>query len=450
MGQQVDYAALAEQARGKGTSKYDVLADQARKQNVTAPTSPDASKMGAYGGYYKIGKPIQDAITNFAKHPIDSIVNNLPMIGGFVGGTLGATLGIPTLGLTSAPAAIAGASILGAGGESIRQLVQRMEGKESPSSSGEAAKRIGIEGAIQGAAEGSGQVLKAGAKALGKTFLKHAIPVDADTLRESPRIYESIAKTRTPLSQAGYEGIDQKVKASYAKKLGVVKDFEDAFPNATMPIDQLTDSVNKTADKIFRTENADPVSRRNLEHYVEEILRNPSNGAELSPTRLEEIRDAAASKASTLFDAAKKGATVKDDFGMSMRADVAGAAKKQLEAWITKGVVPSATESLSTLNAKTHDLASVRAAIKDALDHYAKNPRSPIARHGLGAMGGAVGNLAGGPAGAAAGIAGGELLASPRVEAAIGRSLLNEGQELPYSQILRLLTPFLDPYRKPQ
>src|SRR5213594_4292402 len=66
----------------------------------------------------------------------------LPAAGATVGGLVG-TAGGPA-------GTIGGAALGGAGGEAASQLVRRALGFESPETSLEAAKQIGIEGAVQG------------------------------------------------------------------------------------------------------------------------------------------------------------------------------------------------------------------------------------------------------------------------------------------------------------
>lgn len=80
----------------------------------------------------------------------DTAVDALPAIGGVVGGTLGAMTGIPTAGLTSLPAAVTGAAILGAGGEALKQGINRMRGVEVPATPTDAALDIGKQALIQG------------------------------------------------------------------------------------------------------------------------------------------------------------------------------------------------------------------------------------------------------------------------------------------------------------
>jgi hypothetical protein len=425
-------------------NETDVLAHigagSEQAQTPSAPVDPKAERRAHL-------ENVAQGDTHSFSQIIDNVVNGLPVIGGMLGATAGAATGIPTLGLSAVPGAITGATAGGAGGEALRQLINRFRGHEAPDSPVEAAKRIGTEGAIQGATEGTGQALVKGAKVVGNAFLQHAMPVDAATLKKNPNFYEKVAESRTPLSQDGFNQIDAKVKASAGRARDAVSQFETAHPNATMPTSDLTGSTARTADKILKTETAEPSAMKSLQDYVDQIHNNPSNGPDLAPTRVQEIKESAQDGARKLYDAARKGVTMPDNFGQSMRGDVADSAKKWLEDRIKSGIVPAATADLKDMNAETSGLADIRNGIKDALDHYSENPRSPIARHGLGALGGVLGHFAG-PAGMVGGAVAGEALASPRVEAAIGRGLLNEGRQIPYANLMRLLEPYIDPYKQ--
>src|SRR5580765_8442894 len=76
----------------------------------------------------------------------DTAVDALPAVGGMVGGALGSLSGIPTLGLGAVPGAITGATVLGGGGEAARQLINRVRGRDAPSTPTEAATSIGLQG----------------------------------------------------------------------------------------------------------------------------------------------------------------------------------------------------------------------------------------------------------------------------------------------------------------
>lgn len=81
----------------------------------------------------------------------------LPWMGGMIGGALGAP-GVVT--------GIGGAALGGAAGEAAKQLINRGLGLSSPSTSTEAAKNIGTQGAIQGGMQAGGELVGAAAKPL--------------------------------------------------------------------------------------------------------------------------------------------------------------------------------------------------------------------------------------------------------------------------------------------
>lgn len=111
----------------------------------------------------------------------------LPIAGGVAGALAGGGLGsVPLAGLG------------GAAGESFRQLGARSLGMDAPTSSGEAVKKIGIEGATQAFGQAAGSFVAAPAlKAAGKVLKKPAEqifqvltklkPEDAATLFKNPK-----------------------------------------------------------------------------------------------------------------------------------------------------------------------------------------------------------------------------------------------------------------------
>lgn len=81
----------------------------------------------------------------------------LPVAGSVAGGLAGGTAGtVFGLGVGAAPGAIGGATLGGAAGEAGRQLLGRALGEKVPQTSTEAAKSIGIEGAMSAAGEATG------------------------------------------------------------------------------------------------------------------------------------------------------------------------------------------------------------------------------------------------------------------------------------------------------
>lgn len=161
----------------------------------------------------------------------DVAVDALPMIGGSVGGVLGAMTGIPTLGLTAAPAAITGASLLGAGGEAAKQLINRYRGAEAPETPLDAAKDIGVQGVQQGLMEGAGQVVARGASAIGRSVY-HGYLKPPLSKAKLPRVQQTVQTAideALPVTEAGAARADtvitslrREVDALLAKSPGEV------------------------------------------------------------------------------------------------------------------------------------------------------------------------------------------------------------------------------------
>ena len=113
----------------------------------------------------------------------DYLTNLLPTIGGGIGGIIGGGAGFLSGGAPSVPGGLAGAAIGGAGGEAAKQLSRRaLFGSDPamsgvPATSGEAAKSIGKEAALQSAYELGGQALGRGISTLTRAPAKAAIPL---------------------------------------------------------------------------------------------------------------------------------------------------------------------------------------------------------------------------------------------------------------------------------
>lgn len=98
----------------------------------------------------------------------ESFVNSpaLPIAGGVVGGVLGAPLG---------PGAMITAGAGAAAGEGYRQIAARGLGMEAPDTASEAAKGMGVQGALAMAGEGAGQAVMAGARTLAVPAARRAL-----------------------------------------------------------------------------------------------------------------------------------------------------------------------------------------------------------------------------------------------------------------------------------
>jgi hypothetical protein len=146
---------------------------------------------------------------------LDRLVDALPMVGGMVGGALGAATGIPTLGMASAPAAIAGAGVLGAGGEAARELINRARGADAPPTAGQAAKDIGVQGAVQGGMEAVGQGVTAAvtpvAKAVYRGYLKPSL--SKINIGKAKEIVDTAFRENLPVTAGAVDEAGRRISA---------------------------------------------------------------------------------------------------------------------------------------------------------------------------------------------------------------------------------------------
>lgn len=207
----------------------------------------------------------------------DTAVDALPAIGGAVGGILGTVSGIPTAGLTSAPAAIAGASILGAGGEAAKQLINRVRGKDTPQTSGAAALGIGEQGAIQGALEGAGQavmpVLAKTGEAVYRGYLKPSL--SRVNLPKAARIVRTAIEENLPVTAGGLKQADAVITQLKAK----VDSLLASAPGRTVSLPEIADDVRAWAKRAFDRPGRDPADYQKALAVADRIDKHPSLAA---------------------------------------------------------------------------------------------------------------------------------------------------------------------------
>ena len=165
----------------------------------------------------------------------DTAVDFLPTAGGMVGGVAGALAGGgTTFGVGALPAGIAGATVGGGMGEAAKLAINRLRGKQSPSTLTEAAKDVALEGAIQGGSEALGGAagaimrpvgaalmqsavkpgLRATARAIGRGVAQEDLPVVKTLLKEGVTVSEGgLAKLNRILTSTNEE-IDKAVKGA--------------------------------------------------------------------------------------------------------------------------------------------------------------------------------------------------------------------------------------------
>lgn len=162
----------------------------------------------------------------------DITVDALPTIGGAVGGILGGISGLPAAGLGSVPAAIAGAGALGAGGEALRQLINRARGKGGPSSAGEALGNIATAGVWEG-----------GTTAVGGAVGKHVIaPAARWATKAAFRPSREALKVNKNLTQ---DILDYGIKLSEKGRAKAQGLTTQAKQHAESLVDDLTNKPNQ-------------------------------------------------------------------------------------------------------------------------------------------------------------------------------------------------------------
>lgn len=213
--------------------------DDATDEEISVALSGDARDLSGKSPAPTVGGRAPAAGRGTSYDPSSSIssalqalVEALPMIGGTGGGLIGGAGGTAFgMGVGGVPGAIGGATVGGAAGESARQLINRFTGHDAPDTSGDAAKGIVAQGAIQGATEAGGVALTKGVGAVGKAvyrgYLKPSLRGQAiDKARE---IVETGIREGLPITKAGEERaqqiigeINQEVSSMLARNKGKV------------------------------------------------------------------------------------------------------------------------------------------------------------------------------------------------------------------------------------
>ena len=225
----MDYQDFAKRIRGKYPGAYDDMDDLALAKKVVdkhpqysdvtfgkvdekaAPKEPSMLSNVLEKG------PIAAVGESFRKNP-DPYLKAVPIAAG-----IGA--GIATGGIGLAPA-MAMSGLAGAGAEGFRQIGARMMGREAPATSGEAAKLMLKEGAVQASGEGVGRGVVAGGK-MALAGIKKSGPI-LDAFASFQKGSGQAAINKPEITKPGYFNV------------GKLKDF----------VGRLGDSMSKYADEV--------------------------------------------------------------------------------------------------------------------------------------------------------------------------------------------------------
>ena len=351
---------------------------------------------------------------------------NLPAIGGAIGGLLGAAGG---------PGVAAGTAALGgAAGRAGQHVIGGLQKRPVPQGTDLAAD-LGTAGATQGAVQLVGGAM-GGALAKGARRMYQGLAKPSKALRqEFPDVIDTAVKERIPLTQRGAQKVEQKLGASSAKAREVITQAEQAGAPPVQPREvvsafpSVVKELRKRAD-IGQAPQFGAVGARGQRL----MASHGRSGIPLS--RAQELKQTAQTSAQGAYRAKDRG--VAKELGAEDLLDEATA--KGLRQAIERRV-----PDVAPINRQTQSLIGVDRMLTDALGREGNTlgvggMRDLIAAGAGGGLGSAVGMPA---EGVAAGLLL-RLLSAPGT-GSVGAIGLNELSKLPHAQLLRLLMASHDP-----
>lgn len=261
---------LAARMRAKFPGAYDDLPDDVLEQKIVSK----------YPEYRDLADPknVSGSGTGTAdnRDTIDKVMDWVPTAAGMAGGILGGTAGtIFGMGVGAAPGAIGGATVLGAGGEAVRRIVQNIRHGITPDTTGMSElKGIALEGGAQGAYEAGGQVaakaLTKGGQVLYRKLLKPSI---SERLAErAPEIVDTGLRERVnPFSVKSVGRLEPEIKGINSEVEGIIGGPQPP----TMPSDPrvVATRLQKVAAK-FAGSGAAPEDRAAVKAVKEGFLKD--------------------------------------------------------------------------------------------------------------------------------------------------------------------------------
>lgn len=204
----------------------------------------------------------------------DTAVDAIPTVaagaGGLIGGLGGSVLGV---GVGGVPGAMGGAAVGGAGGEALRQLVNRLRGAPAPATAGEAAGSIGKEGAVQALYELGGQGVSAGLSTAGRAvyrgYLKPSL--SKATLDKAGQIVETGIQEAIPVTEKGAAKAQQLIGDLRAEA-------DRILANTTGEVDLHTvaDKLRAWGQKVYNRPGRAPADFESVMKVADRIDNHPS------------------------------------------------------------------------------------------------------------------------------------------------------------------------------
>jgi hypothetical protein len=290
----------------------------------------------------------------------DLAVDTLPAAAGTLGGIVGGIGGtVAGMGVGGVPGAVGGAALGGAAGEALKQLINRARGAEAPATPFDAAKGIATQGAVQGASEAAGAGLMKGASMAAHGLMDFAIRPAPTLAEDFGDIAGTALKERLPVgnvlpgAKKGSQITKAALRDSAQTTRALVKGAEDA--GTTFSAQDIAKPVTDLAANIAKQPISESETRQLSRMFMDYIRENP---AQLTPTTVKDMKQAAQRIAKPIFRAINAGNPVP--------------AGESLKASFNKAIADGAKDALETIpgvgasEARTQGLIGATKAIRRA------------------------------------------------------------------------------------
>lgn len=164
----------------------------------------------------------------------------LPAAGGIAGSLIGGTGGtVFGMGVGAVPGAIAGSALGAGGGEALRQLLSRALGLPAPTTSGDAAKDIGVQSAVSGASEAGAQALPLAAAPLRRwaeeQYAQFLYPTKRTTKELTERIVSDLLERPKQAIQLSQRGLAREAERQAERSGERISAATEALPATVRP-----------------------------------------------------------------------------------------------------------------------------------------------------------------------------------------------------------------------
>lgn len=211
---------------------------------------------------------------------VDTAVDWLPSVAGAVGGIVGGIGGtVAGMGVGGVPGAVGGATLGGAAGEAAKELVNAARGKPSPTTATEAAKNMGVQGAIQGGSElvgaGVGKAMSTLAPRIMQSTLKPGIKAITKGIRGGeavPQVVQTLLDEGINVTPGGVSKLQRILDATN-------EELTDAIKGSPALIDPKRAAAQVLPVAQRFSEQVDPLADlTKIGSTVENFLNHPTLG----------------------------------------------------------------------------------------------------------------------------------------------------------------------------